>query len=365
MSISRHVGYFRKDSRQLSAHIQAAYTMIVGASTVAMLAIITAAPYLTSRMPEGTVTLLVISSASVFGSAFVQFSKGISFGRLDSRTANIYEAVDLTFRFLLTIAGMAIARDRLFGAILGYTAASLIAGTIILYHSFRTSGIRFRWLWSGQLFTYAWPVGVSEAVTSASNIAMMVLLSRESGPGGVGYYGVGMALSSLVFFVPQLVLPVFLPAVTIRYARNLNVRSDVANGRIFISIPAGLTAAALILLIRPVTDRLFGPHYQEATLPASILIAAHALYVIMVWIPRQTLDMAGKTRSNLTLTVIRSAASLTLAWLLVPKSGPTGAALAVATGWIIEGIVAGVWSKRVLSVQKRIHRGTIAQSSPE
>lgn len=349
MSATRFIGFYRNDRERVSTIIRAASTMLISASVIATCGIIIAAPYLTAGFPTGAANLIIISSVAVFGNALVQLSKGISFGRLDSKTANYYESADLTAKFLLTAAGLIFFRDRITGAILGYASASVGVGVTSLVHAFRSVGTDFRLQWSGQLSAFAWPVGLSETVTAAAGVGMMIILSRYTGPEGVGFYGAGMALSSLVFFVPQLVLPVFLPAVTEKYARNLNIRSDMAAARIFVSVPSFLAATILILLIRPILEHVFGSQYLQAAYPLTILVAAHALYVTIVWIPRQILDMAGKTKTNLVLTGVRAAITLTLAWLLVPGLELTGAALAVFAGWTAEGALAGIMSEKLLA----------------
>ena len=348
MSISRFLGLNDAVPEKKRGMIRSAYTIVGVIGIISTVGIIVFAPVIASGLSyPGATGLLRLAALGIFGNTMLLLSKGIAFGRIDAKTAYMYEITDLTTKFCFTVTGLIVFSDKLFGGIAGYTLASVICGVTFGLHALNTSGTRVRFFWSRILMTYAWPVGLSEVVTALTNISVLMILSIRGGPQAVGIYGTGISVAALIFFVPQMVLPVFLPAITAKYSRKDPIAHDVRSATAFVGIPAVLTAAVFFAGTPFIYPVIFGPSYSVGVVPSLVLVSAHALYASAVWIPRQVLDMAGETKLNLSITALRSMIVITVGLLLIPQYGPTGAAIGMLFGWTAEAVAANIASHRI------------------
>lgn len=237
------------------------------------------------------------------------------------------------------------------GAVLGYGIAAIAAGILgLLFLLPHVTGARIGRPHALALVLFSWPVALSQITTGILEAGSLFILLRLWGAGGVGLYSAALTVGMLLFIVPQIVVPVFAPA----FARALTHKGEgallyqtVLRWIIIISSPIFLV---LFAFYTPVVRLLFGSEYVASTAVGRILLVASYIYVILPWIPRQILDMAGHTKQTLALTLVRAGVLVTAWILLVPPLAGVGLALGVAASWAAEGVGAVILTRRLLGI---------------
>lgn len=293
---------------------------------------------------------LRILSFGFIGSTATLLVKGILLGLLRVRLSYVTEANDMVLRFVFTIIGMLVLRWGIIGALIGYTAGTLLAAVINLFILVKLSVIkRFTPQLSIGFLNFTLPVSLSEIITAAINIGLLYVIRAEGSGDAVGFYAAAVSLAALTHIVPQMVLSVFLPAASRVHAQKKSVWSIYKTLMLWLGVSVLVPSGILFAYGAPIISMIFGTLYSPANHILFILVAAHAVYALVAWPNRQLLDMAGHTKENLFLTVLRASINIGVLFFIAKDMDGVGLATAVLWGWVGESI-----GSAVLVKQKRL-----------
>ncbi|HET9516221.1 MAG TPA: polysaccharide biosynthesis C-terminal domain-containing protein, partial [Actinoplanes sp.] len=122
---------------------------------------------------------------------------------------------------------------------------------------------------------------------------------------------------------------------------------------VLLSWPAFLLLAAFA----PAFLQLFGPQFAAGATPMAVLAAAMAVNV-GVGLVQTVLLMSGNSRGHLRATVLGLTLNVTAGFLLIPRHGALGAAVAWSMGIVAENVIAAVLARRALG-QPLFTRGPV------
>jgi O-antigen/teichoic acid export membrane protein len=185
---------------------------------------------------------------------------------------------------------------------------------------------------------FGWPAALGEIMVMASLRADILLVAALLGRAEAGYYAVAIALTELMWIVPDGASQVVFPMASAR-------EPGAATGRLIrralgVQVLAGLA----IIGAGPVAiDLLFGSEFEPATGPLPLLVVA--AFGLGTW-KLVAADVVGRgdTRARGASTVVGLVAMLAADAVLIPALGLPGAALGAAAGyWSAAGIVLWSW----------------------
>jgi O-antigen/teichoic acid export membrane protein len=354
MSVTRFVSTLRgsKQSEKIPSLVAAGITLITITSLIAALSIyLFAEPFSHIIDAPHAVVYFRILSIAIVGAGLTLLVRATYLGILKIRAAYSAEAYEIGARFIGTVIGIILLRDGIIGAIAGYAIGTGIGALVNMFLLIQRIPLRrFSPQFSHDLIRYALPVGASEIVTALASITLLSWLRANSGAEQVGLYGAAVAVASLIHIVPQMVFSIFLPVVSERYAQKKSIAALYGKLLTWLTLAVLVPAVTLHAFREPILSLLFGQSYITAQTTLSLLLTAYGLYALLVWPNRQLLDMAGHTKDNLLLTVLRATVCITL--LFIWRENATGELLAYAmiAGWSIEagGSLFFVFRKKLL-----------------
>jgi O-antigen/teichoic acid export membrane protein len=125
----------------------------------------------------------------------------------------------------------------------------------------------------------------------------------------------------------------------VRFARQLD---RLVGGSLFVVVPAVIFGTAVS---EPFVRLLFGVEFAGASVPFAMLLAATGLVFPIVFVA-EALNAAGYQRLNLVIIAALSPVVIALLFALVPRSGASGAALALVVcyaAYMVALLVAARW----------------------
>jgi len=167
----------------------------------------------------------------------------------------------------------------------------------------------------------------------------------------VGFYNAVVPIALLITIIPDLFIQLFYPLITKEYAKKNfklieELSKQVVKWIFVISLPLFLL---IILFPGVVINFLFGPDYLIAEHALQIL-SAGAFISILTGILTTLLSMVGKSKTIFLNLVLTSILNIVLNFLLIPKYGITGAALATSIVWVALIIILFIEVKLTLSL---------------
>jgi len=298
-----------------------------------------------------TEVYLRILSFGLIGSTITLLARAVFLGYMRIHLAYSAEAVEIALKFIFTIAGIIVFRLGVLGALVGYTAGTLVAAIINTYILTRVTGIRrITPQASVGFLRFALPVGASEILTAVSGVIFLYAVGIRGGAETVGYYGAAVSIAALIHVIPQMILSVFLPTASRVFAQKTSMMPVYKTLMIWLGIAVVPPAIFLSVFSSQIIGLVFGASYTASASLLPLLVAAYGVYALLVWPNRQLLDMAGFTRENLLLTACRICTSAVLLFVVYSEFTGAGLARALLWGWGAEAL-GSLWlvkNKRLL-----------------
>jgi O-antigen/teichoic acid export membrane protein len=275
-----------------------------------------------------------------------------------SHILNSQEQIVTTSAVLMVTSGLSALGTWLFlaavplsvlGGLLAGTMGSTV-GLIVIGITLRRRGLSPRPRWNARYLSAALPYGASIQASyllmvMSARVDLMLVYSLV-GQAAAGQYSVALTLGTLVGLAPAALATASFP----RLAHLEELEALSLTARLFrCGLTAATAAGALVLPALPITvPLLFGEAYRPAVLPSAILLGSGIL-----WSGQWLLCRASAARGKPGLLFSSFGASLivmcALDYLLIPRWGIVGAALAAATGPAI-GLMICLVSYRRLQV---------------
>ncbi len=297
-------------------------------------------------MPNAAVYLRILSFGFM-GSSMTLLIRAVFLGYVRIRLTYVIEALEVTLKFLFTVGGLLVMQRGVLGALVGYVAGTLSASCINFFILANVSDLRkFTPRLSLGFLRFAWPVSASEILTAAANIILLYIVRIRGGGETVGFYAAAVSIASFIHMIPQMVLSIFLPVASTMFAQKKPVFPIYKTLIAWLGVVSLIPSFFIALLSPNIISMIFGSSYKPAAIILTMLAMAYGIYAMIAWPNRQLLDMAGHTKDNLVLTVLRIVISMGAILFLQEEINGTSLAGAVLYGWIGESIGSLILVKR-------------------
>jgi O-antigen/teichoic acid export membrane protein len=274
-----------------------------------------------------------------------------------SRPATAYVAVQLVavpvLRPLLIGAGVAVGGGTLLafgGWLLPLAAAAVAALALVARPLGITSGASLRpapgdrpWFWG-----FALPRAVSAAIDASSMWVGVLVTAALAGQREAGVFGAAGRYALVGLLVMQGLRVAIAPQLSrllgeSRTADAAGIYRRTTLWTVLLSWPAYL----LLAVFAPAFLSLFGGGFGGGAAPLAVLAVA-MLVNVGVGLVQTLLLMSGNSRLHLTATAVGLALNLAGCFLLIPRLGALGAAVAWAAGIVAENLLAAAFARRAL-----------------
>lgn len=227
-----------------------------------------------------------------------------------------------------------------------FAAASAVEAALtafslgVSYQLFRT---RQRWIWdpvlARQLLGQAWPLLISGLSVFLYMRVSVIVLRERAGNAEVGLYSVGATLSEMWYFIPMTIFSSVAPIITRKRAEGGDAYQRTLR-QIFSGMWAMSFAVAAFNIVGAHTfvNILYGHQYTKSAEVFSI----HALTFIPVCIgvvQSVWLINEGRSKTALLQAIAGASTALTLNFLLTPRYGAHGAAMATVVSQFVQAFL--------------------------
>ena len=250
--------------------------------------------------------------------------------------------VRLVFTVMLVLAGM-----RAEGAMWAYLASEAVSWVILLwllnsrvfplFGKSEESGVfEFR-----PFFAYCLPLLLAGIIDLVLNNIDAVMTGYFLDKAQVGIYGTAVRLASMVALGIELLSPMFLSIITQAWASNNEsiISATFSNNNRwyhYITLPA---TVLLVMLAPEIMVLFWGESFAPGAASLAFLTLGQAFYYLTstsIFL----LSMHGATRLILGINLIAAVLNIILNYILIPRLGISGAALATAVSLTVSGMLA-------------------------
>ena len=231
------------------------------------------------------------------------------------------------------------------GVVVGHAISTVIAFAIGLYlmekkvFPFLKTKIKPEYSHQ-QLLEYSLPLLLSGIFVMVLDSTDTLMLGYFKTASDVGLYNAALPTARLIQVIPYAIIQLFLVVITESHAKGEDITSiyrTVCRWIFLLSMPMLLVFATMPEKIMSV---VFGSEYAPAAMP--LLILTTALLVDGFFMPAsQVLALFKKTRLILKITFTAAFLNVILNYVMTPRYGITGTALATGVSVIIFGLMQG------------------------
>lgn len=177
----------------------------------------------------------------------------------------------------------------------------------------------------------------------------ILMLDRMAPPVQVALYAAAYRLFEVLFMLPRPVAQALFPALSA--LSEDKTRFDLAVQKSFwLHGQMGLFIAGAGWFAAPLTPWLLGEHYRNAV-PLLRLLLLGIPVLFWCWPPSTALNAVGQQRLVFVVSLLGAAVNVCLNLLLIPRYGPTGAALANTATFAIVALFYVVAMRGVISAK--------------
>lgn len=244
---------------------------------------------------------------------------------------------------LLLVVGFFIAGYGLFGAIYAYVTALAITVVVGYYLCrrisdqglFSSSGFMTR-----KMLSFSWPLFLISVLLITNKWSDVLMLGWLMESLQVGVYEVSFAVAGVLGFVLSSLNYMFMPVVSELYGKDSisEIRRVYSTSTRWIFMLVLPILAGMLIFPKEILLLLFGSDYTTGAISLSIL-AVGFFYHVAVGPAGDILLSAGKTARFMAVTAVITGIDLLLNFLLIPRYGMEGAAVATTIGFIVGNTV--------------------------
>lgn len=299
------------------------------------------------RMAIAIVSLLFITEAMLSVTAVFQMRLAMQYEALVSV---VIQAVDTALILVLISAGAG-----LFVIVAAPVASGLVGIAVAYTIARRRFLVRLSVELSRlpQLLIEAAPVGLTLVLAVIYLRIDSVLLGLLAGPHDVGLYGAAFKPIEYLLLASAIVINTLFPLLARWYRRDAERFASLywrgTDVLLAFALPIPII---LIAFAEPIVATFYAPSFLPAALPLRLLGIALVLMILSAW-QGFALLAAGRQRVTVAYDVVGLALNLTLNFVLIPRFGYVGAAIAALGTAAFVNVAASLLTWRLLPV----HRG--------
>ena len=198
---------------------------------------------------------------------------------------------------------------------------------------------KFELTWSRRLLKGAWYLMLSAAAVNLYMRVDQVMISHMIGTVANGQYAAAVRLSEVWYIFPTILCAIFFPAIL--NARNSD-RTLYKNRLMMLNAFLFWFALVLALILTPLAEPLILAVYGREYLPSANILSVHIWSSIFVFLGVSSgywLIAENMEKVSLYRTIAGLAVNLTLNYLLLPRYGAVGAAMAGLSAQVSAAII--------------------------
>jgi len=271
---------------------------------------------------------------------FLASTQGLKFMQYTAYTENVF---DISLRFLFTLLFLYGLKLRLRGVVLAYVASCMFSAGLAFYYAKKLVPLLDKKIAAvfeiRNLLRFAIPMVSSRLIFNLMrNVDVLMLGLFVSAP-GVGIYSVIVRITTLALAISGAFLPIFNPFIAdLHYKKEFEKLSDllktITRWIIMINFPI-----FLCLIFFPMFFlNIFGKEFIEGSTCLSILAIA-LLFDSTAALPNCIIFMSGRSDIMLKNSITILITNIILNYLLIPRYGISGAALATSISLVLLAII--------------------------
>jgi len=236
----------------------------------------------------------------------------------------------------------------IYAAISVYSLAAIVGLALLWKH---ITPIRFSWDWAKKCFSFSWPYifgGIGQSVSqSFGQVAIGLFMAASF----AGIYNIAFILQNYLIMIPMLSIGLMFPLMTslvVSGDRN-KIEQYVKTYVPQIEFLWVVLVSTVILLAREIFS-IFGVDYMVGVMPFTILLVGVAFRIIVI-IESPIIVSYGLNKQAAAVSLIMGMMILGLYYLLIPRLGINGAAIANASAFIFGAIAYSFISLRWLGLK--------------
>jgi|GEM_PF-418423 len=246
--------------------------------------------------------------------------------------------------FLLAFCGLGLV-----GVLWSNVIAASVSATVLLVYGIRTNGVAFDFRLFGRMLRYAAPsvfVGLCSFLLHFGN---RYFLQRSVSLPELGVYSLAAKLGMLIMLL-QYGFQGYWNAQVFHIAARPDAGALLGRALTYLTLALSATALAVTAFAKPVVALMAPPSYAPSALLAPVICVGYAMFGISAFF--QTLFyVKKKTGSDAVANGVGAAVAFAAYFLLIPRYGLWGAAIATLVSFIAPMILGIVWSRRFITVE--------------
>lgn len=264
----------------------------------------------------------------------------------------IENIVKLSITIMIIILGAS-----LLGLSIAFASGILASFIAVVYFTekkvfpiFKTKIISVKEYWG--LFNYSWPLMFTSLLFMLSLWTDSLLIGYFKDASTVGIFNAAGPIAFLVYQLPSSLMTIFLPIIT-----DLKAKGDYAGVESihktisrWIFVTGLMAVAGMAIFSKELINLVFGHNYLLASIP--LIILAFGYFINSFIFSCQRILMAfDKTKLIFLDTIISFSLNITLAIILIPKYGLTGAAISTASSFVLLSIITLIQTRYLLKLK--------------
>jgi len=347
LTATKYVAEYRATAPQRAEqYIGLSLVMTYTAGLAMAVIFIVLAPWLATNMlaTPNLASDLQVATGLLFFGAVNGTQVGILTGFEAFRLVAYVNVVRAILTLVLLIVGINVAG--VFGGLLGLVVAEA-AGSFVGYkaigHETHRLGLRPRYRNLKAEFPVLWAFSLPALLSSMATlpaiwIANVMLVRQPDGYAAMGLYTAANKWSLLILFVPTSVANIVLPMLAnLRGIGNEHAFQRVFHANVLVSVGFTLVPAALVAIFSVPLMALYGKGYREGALILCIL-AFTAIPTALNTVLGQVIVSTDSIWWRFWFDVLLAAILCGCAWLLIPRWGVAGMAVAYALAFTITSL---------------------------
>lgn len=315
-----------------------------------LLCAISVSPLASVLLPGDRSPLAIgIIAALVGATSALAYSRSTLIGLQQIVSANWRDLWGRTATVALVVAALALGGLVHYGPTPGLILGLTVAGTLLSCVFMVQGLLRIDLPRQGrtglrEVVGYASPLYLGNLVQFLNYRLDIFLVAAFVGVRDVGLYALAVTLGQLTWIVSNSVATVLLP----RVASSSPIEVARQAARLTrITLLIGLAGAvALALVAAPFVDIVYGRAYAGAV-PLLLALLPGVVAFAVVNVLAAYITGLGRARINLVIAVIGLCATLSLDFILIPRFGAVGAAIASTVSYSLSTIATVLWATRL------------------
>lgn len=371
--ILRYVPYFlaKNDKAKVRGVILSSLKIVFFIGLTVSLLIFLSAPFISVNLFHNAKLIPILKifalmiPFSILGSILLPSFRAFQYVEYESGLKEVGEkAIRLAFTIILVFLGfgvIGVAYPYLFSAILIFVLSVIIFQKKVF--PIFGKGLKSKSS-TRELLIFSLPLLLSNILVYAIVWIDTLMLGYFRTAAEVGIYNAAHPTAALMFVLPTALISLFLPIITGYYSRKKfrqveEIYKRVSKWIFFVNFPLLLLMA---IFSRQIIRIIFGQDYLSATTPLAILVFGYLVYSLS-YTSSNILSMAKKTKLIFYITLIFTASNILFNYLLIPKYGVNGAAVATSLSYITGSlffVFFGYRKIRILPVSKSFFKSILA-----